>query len=123
METISGLVFGALLTDLSKTFGCISHELLAAKPIAYGVKISSVRLIYDYLPKRRLRTKVDNKNSSWKDILSGPLLFNIYICDLFLLVNDIGIANYVDDTIPYVSGDKISTFVASLERSGNVMFK
>ena len=32
------------------------------------------------------------------------------------------IANYADDTTPYVSGDKISTVVASIERSAPVMF-
>ena len=32
------------------------------------------------------------------------------------------IANYADDTTPYVSGDKISTVVASIERSAHLMF-
>ena len=40
-----GLVFGGLLTDLSKAFGCLSYDLLVAKLVAYGVEISSVRLI------------------------------------------------------------------------------
>ena len=31
-------------------------------------------------------------------------------------------ANYADDTPPYVSGDKISTVVASLETSAKLMF-
>ena len=28
----------------------------------------------------------------------GPLLFNIYICDLFLSIAESNIANYADDT-------------------------
>ena len=103
---------------------------MAAKLIAYGVEISSVRLIYDNLINRRLRTKFGNKYSLWKDILLGVpqasdlglLLFNIYICDLFRLVNDIGIASYADDTTPYDSGNKISTVVASLESLANLVF-
>ena len=89
-----------------------------------------VRLIYDYLTNRRLRTKVGNKYSSWRAILldvpqgliSNPLVFNIYIRDPFLLVNDTGIANYVDNTTPYLSGIEICAVVDSLERSTNLMF-
>ena len=65
------LVFYALLTDLSKAFDCLSHELLVAKLVAYGVEISFVRLIYDYLTNRKQKTKIGNNYSSWRDILSG----------------------------------------------------
>ena len=35
--------------------------------------------------------------------LLGPLLFRIYICDLFFEDGDIGIANYTNDNTPYLS--------------------
>ena len=44
-----GKSFGALLTDLSKAFDCLSHELLLAKFHAYGFSIAALRLIHSYL--------------------------------------------------------------------------
>ena len=38
--TNNNKVFGALLTDLSKAFDCLSHELLIAKFHAYGHKFA-----------------------------------------------------------------------------------
>ena len=60
--------FGALLTNLSEDFNCLSQELLLVKVTAYGVEISFVRLIYDYLTNKGLRTKVGNNYSSWRNI-------------------------------------------------------
>ena len=40
---------GLLLTDLSKAFNCIDHELLIAKLHAHGFNINSLVLIHSYL--------------------------------------------------------------------------
>ena len=71
METSldQGLVFSALLADLSKTFDCLSYKLLAAKLNTYGVDISAVRFIYIYLTNRKQRTKIEDHYSSWKDLI------------------------------------------------------
>ena len=42
-------VFGAVLTDLSKAFDCLSHDLLVAKLDAYGFSTAALRLVQNYL--------------------------------------------------------------------------
>ena len=53
----------------------------------------------------------------------GPLLFNIDLCDLFLIMNHVDISNYADDNAPYVSGKNIDEVVRFLEESLLVIFK
>ena len=84
-----GGAYGALLTDLSKAFDYLSHELIIAKLYAYGVYMPSLKVINSYLSKTRQTIKINNVYSSWSEILFGvpqssilaPLLFNIFICD------------------------------------------
>ena len=67
----NGRAFGLLLTDLSKTFDCLSHELLLEKLHAYGFSFAALRLIHSYLTNRKQRTKVNSIYSSWEEILFG----------------------------------------------------
>ena len=62
---------GAVLTDLSKAFDCINHNLLIAKLDAYGFEKQSIDFHHPYLTKRKQRTKVDSAYSSWEMLLSG----------------------------------------------------
>ena len=86
-----GGMFGALMTDLSKAFECLHHELLIAKLDAYGFDITSVKLIQQWLSNRKQMIKVGNAYSSWKDIFMAfhrhqsfcSLIFNIFLWDLF----------------------------------------
>ena len=83
---------GALLTDLSKVFDCIDHELLLAKPNAYCFESRSLYFLYSYLENRKQRVKVNSSYNDFDEILTGVsqestlglLLFNLYIRKLFI---------------------------------------
>ena len=100
---------GALFTDLSKAFDCIGHELLIAKPHAYGFDNDALKCIYSYLKGRKQRTKIHSSYSFFAEILFGepqgsilgPLLFNAYIGDLFYDIDDLDFASFADDNTPY----------------------
>ena len=126
-----GKVFGALLTDLSKAFDCLNHELLVAKLNAYGFTLPALKLVYDYLSDRKQRTRVNNSYSTWFEILFGvpqgsilgPLLFNIFLADLFFILSEIDIANYADDNTPYTSSNDVNGLIKSLEEASKKFFK
>ena len=62
---------GAVMTDLSKAFDCISHDLLIAKTEAYGFDNYTTRYVYSYLKNRKQCVKINNTNSDLLDIISG----------------------------------------------------
>ena len=71
---------------------------------------------------RKQRTKVNNSYSAWFEILFGvpqgslfsPLLFNIFLADLFFILNKIDIANCAGD---------VSGLIKSLEEASKELFK
>ena len=127
----NGGAFGALLTDLSRAFDCLPHELLIAKLDAYGFDKSSLKLIHSYLSNRKQRLKVNDRYSSWSEILFGvsqgsilgPLLFTIFISDMFYFLEGFDIANYADDTTPYCAGKSSEFVVNTLEQSSVILFE
>ena len=126
-ETIDrGNEFGALLTDLSKTFNCINHPLLIAKLYNYGVPPLSINMIFSYLSNRTHRTKINECFSERSRIehgvpqgsILGPLLFNIDLIELICF----NIASHADDATLYSCARDTQTVISELKSVSNKLF-
>ena len=90
-----------------------------------------MKLIHNYLSNRKQRVRVNDLYSLWQDILFGvpqgsilgPLLFNIFLADLFFTLNNTEIANYADDTTPYSDSDNTDDLISFFERSSKDLLK
>ena len=69
---------GALLTDLSKTFDCIEHELLIVKVHAYSFDTDALKFISAYLKGRKQSTEINSSYTSFAEF------FLLYLKDQFL---------------------------------------
>ena len=95
----------AVLTDLSKAFDCMPHDLLIAKLSAYGLSSNSLCYTYSYLKHRKQCVQINNKQSEFDTIISGvpqgsifgPILFDSLFNDFFFFIPKASVHNFADD--------------------------
>ena len=114
---------GAILMDLSKAFDTLNHELLIAKLHAYGFQHDALKLLRSYFSKRWHRTKVNTSFSSWEELIKGepqesalgPILFNLYLNDLFYLPDFTEVCNFANDTAFHACDNDLNSLIKRLE--------
>ena len=102
---------------------CILHDLLIAKLAVYVFDCQSLRIMESFLSNRQQRTKINNAFSRYSKIIYGvpqgsilgPLLFNIYICDIFFDIIECD----MDDNTPYNFDFNLDNVISNLEKSTN----
>ena len=89
------------MTDLSKAFDCIPHDLLIAKLEAYGFDNYTIRYVYSYLKNRKQCVKINNTYSDLLDIISVILIASAH--------------NYADDNTLTSFGKTLEDLIENLE--------
>ena len=113
-----------VLMNLSKEFDTLNHEHFIAKLHAYGFCKEFFILLISYLSNQLQRTKNITSFSYWTELLQaalqgsvfGPLLFNIYLNDLFSFL-DCNVCNFADDTTPFICNKNSGFVLNELERN------
>ena len=114
--------------DLSMAFDCIPHDLLIAKMHSYGFSSESLTFFYSYLKRRKQSVKINNTHGVFQVLLSGvpqrsilvPILFNIFINDLFYRVKESELYNFADDNTVSSTECSVEKLLKTLDRESQI---
>ena len=94
-----------------------------AKLDPYGFSRTSLKLMQNYLCNRQQRISINSSFSDWTEVITGvpqgsilgPLLFNIFLNDIFMFILKCHLCNYADDNALYSTGKNLNWIRRNLE--------
>ena len=119
------------MTDLSKAYDCIPHNLLIAKLEAYGLGEKILSYIFSYLTNRNQYVCVNDKKSDFQkrifgvpqDSITGPILFIFFflINKLFFFVSSVSMHNFADDNSLSAAAKTVTELKNTLQSKSEVI--
>ena len=117
----------AIFFDLQKAFDTVNYPILLHKLYNCGVRGVMFNWIKNYLTDRKQYTVVNGVKSDIDDIscgvpqgsVLGPLLFLVYVNDIYKAVPDGELKLFADDTNLFLSGPNLQL----LEKKANLCLK
>ncbi len=124
----TNLFAGTILMDLSKAFDCMPHGLLIAKLKAYGLSDEACSFMCSYLCGRFQRVKIADERSTWMPLSKGvpqgsclgPLLFNIFMNDIFYFIETCLLVNYADDNTLSKVASTVELLLSALKKDTEI---
>ena len=104
-----------LYLDIKKAFDTVNLDLLLKKLHKYGVRHTSFQMMSSYLTGRTQSVKINNVNSTTRNVtmgvpqgsILGPILFLVYINDLPKLSPQMTCLSFADDTAILFKGSDV----------------
>jgi hypothetical protein len=117
------LYSSAIFIDISKAFDCVSHDILLEKLYKSGVRGKFYDLLESYLTGRTQVVNIGTSNSDRRDVkfgipqgsVLGPLLFSVFINDIFELPLKGRLQLYADDAVLSYQHCHLDTMFADMQ--------